>query len=119
MIAQRPDRQNTIVIRASAEQLTLAANAYAAALAILTIHHWNDWRRGLKEARRVARQKLVLFTWVGMPNGFWLFDYFPEIEIINRDIFPRLDELSSELGDIDVTPISIPVDCTDGFLCAY
>lgn len=119
MLAQRRAKENTTVICASAEQLPLAADTYDAALAILTIHHWNDWRQGLQEARRVARRKLVLLTWIGMPNGFWLFDYFPAIEHLDKDLFPSLEALATELDDIEVTPVPIPADCTDGFLCAY
>jgi SAM-dependent methyltransferase len=119
MIAQRNNNENTTVYRATAENLPFASDSFDAALAILTIHHWDDWRLGLQEALRVAKSKIVLFTWVGMPKEFWLFDYFPEIEYIDKDLFPTLDQLSSVLGNIDVTSVPIPSDCTDGFLCAY
>jgi hypothetical protein len=56
---------------------------------------------------------------VGMPEGFWLFDYFPEIEHIDKDLFPSTEQLSAVLGNIVVKPVSIPTNCTDGFLCAY
>ncbi len=68
---------------------------------------------------RVTRDKIVLLTWVGMPEGFWLFDYFPEIEYIDKDLFPSIEQLSTVLGDVDVKTVPIPSDCTDGFLCAY
>lgn len=119
MIAQRNDKENTVVYRASAENLPFAPNSFDAALAILSIHHWDDWKLGLQEALRVTKSKVVLFTWIGMPNGFWLFDYFPEIETIDVDLFPTPEQLSSVLGEIKVTPVPIPADCSDGFLCAY
>ncbi|MEZ5536711.1 MAG: class I SAM-dependent methyltransferase [Thiolinea sp.] len=119
MIAQRADKENTTVYCAPAEKLPFEANSFDAALAVLTIHHWSDWQKGLQEAMRVARSKIVLFTWVGMPNGFWLFDYFPEIEGIDKALFPSVKELAAVLGNIQVKTVPIPADCTDGFLCAY
>ena len=119
MIAQRIDKKNTKIYRASAENLPFKSNSFDAALAILTIHHWNDWQKGLQEALRVARKKIVLFSWIGMPERFWLFDYFPEIEHIDKKLFPSVEQLSTVLGSVDVKTVPIPVDCTDGFLCAY
>ncbi len=119
MIAQRMDKENTVVYRASAENLPFESNTYDAALAVLTIHHWSDWRKGLQEALRVTKSKVVLLTWIGVPEGFWLFDYFPEIEYIDKDLFPSLEQLSTVLGNVEVTTVPIPADCTDGFMCAY
>jgi SAM-dependent methyltransferase len=119
MIAQRINRENTTIYRAHAENLPFQSDSYDMALAILTIHHWDNWQKGLQEALRVARTKVVLFTWVGMSEGFWLFDYFPEIEHIDKDLFPSVRQLSKVLGNIDVKKVPIPADCTDGFMCAY
>jgi len=119
MIAQRKYNKNTTIYRASAENLPFPSNAFDAALAILTIHHWSDWKKGLEEALRVAKSKVIIFTWIGMPNDFWLFNYFPEIEYIDKELFPTFEQFSSVLGDIEVTNVPIPANCTDGFLCAY
>ena len=119
MIAQRNGRENAEIYRAYAEDLPFRSNSFDVALAILTIHHWNNWQKGLQEALRVAKTKVVLFTWVGMPEGFWLFDYFPEIEYIDKDLFPSVTQLSSVPGSIEVKTVPIPADCTDGFMCAY
>src|SRR5436190_5982425 len=79
MIAQRP-AGSARCVRARAEALPFAARTFDAALAILTIHHWSDWRAGLRELARVARQKVVLFTWDPESAGFWLVqDYLPEM----------------------------------------
>jgi SAM-dependent methyltransferase len=119
MIAQRSDGENTSVFRASAENLPFKSDSFDASMAILTIHHWNDWKKGLQEAMRVSRLKVVLLTWIGrMPNGFWLTEYFPEIGHIDKDLFPTPEQLSTVLGDIEIIPVPIPADCTDGFLCA-
>jgi SAM-dependent methyltransferase len=119
MIAQRIDRDNTKIYRAFAENLPFESSSFDAALAILTIHHWNNWQKGLQEALRVAKFKVVLFTWVGMPKGFWLFDYFPEIEHIDKALFPSVEQLSTVLGNVDVKTVPIPAGCKDGFMCAY
>jgi ubiquinone/menaquinone biosynthesis C-methylase UbiE len=36
--------------------------AFDVATAMLTIHHWSDIERGLLEARRVARDRIVFLT---------------------------------------------------------
>ena len=61
----------------------------------------------------------MLLSWIGFPQGFWLTDYFPEIEILDTRMFPSIDKLSGYLGPINVEVLPIPHDCTDGFLCAY
>jgi hypothetical protein len=62
---------------------------------------------------------LILFTWTGYGDNFWLGDYIPEIVKIDEDLFPTLEELDQMLGGISVETIEIPCDCTDGFMCAY
>lgn len=119
MIRQRPIR--TIpVVQASATDLPFRDAAFAAALAILTIHHWPDRVRGLRELVRVARHRLVLLTYDPTPTGFWLVeDYFPAIREVDRQILPTLEEIRHAVGPVDVHPLPIPHDCTDGFLGAY
>lgn len=46
MIAQRSSDAAPCV-RASAEALPFETGAFDAAMAVLTIHHWSDWRAGL------------------------------------------------------------------------
>ena len=119
MIRQRIEKPGTYVYQASAENLPFDSNSYDAALAVLTIHHWDSWEKGLSEAYRVAIEKVVLLTWFGMPQGFWLFDYLPELESVDEVLFPSIGQISSVIGEVDVVPVPIPKDCTDGFLCAY
>lgn len=108
------------VIQATAERLPFAARSFDAALAILTVHHWADRRRGLEELARVARRRVVILTWDPAHAGFWLVqDYFPEILAIDRQIFPGLDQLGEVPGRRRVVPVLIPHDCSDGFLGAY
>jgi SAM-dependent methyltransferase len=108
------------VVQASATYLPFRDASFAAALAILTMHHWPDQARGLDELRRVTHSHIVLVTWDPASTGFWLIeDYFPEIVEIDRQIFLSIDELRRALGGIEVSPLLIPHDCLDGFLGAY
>jgi SAM-dependent methyltransferase len=107
-------------VQATATELPFRDDAFDAALAILTVHHWPDRVRGLSELARVARQRVVLVTWDPAFTGFWLVDeYFPEIGAIDRRIFPSLEEVRQALGGVEVSPLLIPHDCSDGFLGAY
>jgi SAM-dependent methyltransferase len=108
-------------VRASATELPFRDAGFAAALAVLTVHHWADRARGLAELARVARERVVIVTWDPQARlPFWLVDdYFPEIPAIDRQIFPTLDEFRRVLGPLDARPLPIPHDCVDGFLGAY
>src|SRR5688500_17968710 len=59
MLDQRPPG-SAPAIRGIAERLPLADRSVDAALAVFTVHHWNDLEAGLAELKRVARDRLVL-----------------------------------------------------------
>ncbi len=72
MIAQRPANAAPVV-RALAEALPLADDRVDAVMAILSDHLWVDRRQGLRELRRVARRRVVLFNADPTAAGrFWL-----------------------------------------------
>lgn len=107
-------------VQASASHLPFRDAAFAAALAVLTVHHWPDRTRGLEELARVAQRRVVIVTWDPAASGFWLIeDYFPEIREIDRITCPSMEEFRQALGDIENRPLLVPHDCTDGFLGAY
>lgn len=118
MISQRP-RGSARCIRGTAEALPVQSRSFDAAMAILTIHHWNDWRKGLAELRRVARCRIVILTSDPEAWGFWLSDYFPSIGREDREIFPTIESIVSVLGGAEIIPVPVPHDCADGFLAAY
>ena len=119
MIRQR-QAGSAPAVQASAEALPFRDGAFAAALAILTVHHWSARARGLDELARVARGRAVIVTWDPATSGFWLVDdYFPEIVEIDRGIFPSIEELRRALGRVEVSTLPIPHDCVDGFTGAY
>ena len=108
------------VVQASATDLPFRDGGFAAALAVLTVHHWPDRARGLDELARVARERVVVVTWDPDATAFWLTgDYFPDLIAIDRRIFPTITEFRGALGAIEVVPLPIPHDCVDGFMGAY
>jgi len=108
------------VIQASAEALPFRDHLFDAALALLTLHHWTDWRRGFDEMRRVADRLVVFTVEPGDVGNFWLTDaYFPEIVELDRSRCPSVADLVRHVGDCRVDHIAIPHDCADGFLAAY
>jgi SAM-dependent methyltransferase len=119
MISQRP-ADAAPCVRASAEALPFEIGAYDAAMAVMTIHHWSDWRLGLREMRRVARRRLALLTFDADASDFWLArDYLPALMALDRKHMPKLSDLGGELGEFHAIPVQIPHDCIDGFLGAY
>ena len=56
MIAQRSSRR---VVRARAEALPFAAGAFDAAMALLTVHHWENLEAGIAELCRIAPLRVV------------------------------------------------------------
>lgn len=119
MIRQRrPD--SAPAVQASSAHLPFRDTTFAAALAVLTVHHWSDCAQGLAELNRVSRRRVVIVTWDPATPSFWLVDdYFPAIGEIDRRIFPPLDEFRRVLGEVEIQRLLVPHDCTDGFLGAY
>lgn len=119
MIKQRPQGAAP-VIQASAEWLPFRDSSFDAALAVLTLHHWEDTASGLLEMARVARKRTVIVTWDPASEGFWLVQkYFPEILEIDRQIFPTMNVIRDILGPLAVCDLPVPANCIDGFLGAY
>lgn len=113
-------RRRSSVVQAKAEALPFSDDSFDAAMAILTIHHWDDPKKGLEECARVTRSRIVILTWDPASDGFWLMqDYFPELLDLDRRIFPGMEEIGNVLGHISIQPLPIPADCIDGFLGAY
>jgi SAM-dependent methyltransferase len=124
MIAQRPPTAAP-VIHAGAEAIPLDDNSVDAAMAILSDHHWKQREQGLREMRRVARERVVLFN--ADPGSFARFwfseEYLPEfydlMEARYREPGTWERELAEQLGEIRLVPVPIPHDCRDGFYGAW
>jgi SAM-dependent methyltransferase len=121
MRAQRP-AGSVEAIDARAEDLPFDNDAFDAATAILTVHHWSDPAAGLRELRRVTRGRVVVLTFDPHEvDSFWLVrDYLPEIGVRDRQRLPPIPAVVEGLGgDATVERVPIPHDCRDGFLGAY
>lgn len=92
-------------------------------MAILTLHHWSDWKRGLSEMYRVSRGPVVVLTHDPTEYDFWLLDYFPTLREMDRGMFPTMKEITDVSRSngrlVETIAVPIPHDCTDGFLGAY
>lgn len=120
MITQR--RPGVVpVVRAVAEHLPVCTDAVDAALAILTVHHWSDVEAGIAEMTRVARRRVVIFTWDHIVfQQFWLLrEYLPAAAETDTRLAVPLAKLVSLLDNASVDVVPIPHDCLDGFGGAY
>jgi SAM-dependent methyltransferase len=108
-------------VRARAEALPFPDRAFDAALATLTLHHWEDLERGLREMQRVARRQVVFYFEPAWSVMLWLVDeYFPEVtDLQSERAAPDLDRIAATLAVDHVEPILIPADCEDGFGGCY
>jgi SAM-dependent methyltransferase len=122
MIAQRDPRLPP-VIPTGAYPLPLEDRSVDAAMAILTIHHWDrDQERGVRELRRVARGPVVILTFDPQVSArMWLMaDYLPEVAELDRRIFPTPQTLARWLdAEVDVREVPIPRDTPDWTLGSF
>jgi SAM-dependent methyltransferase len=120
MIAQRPPGAAPAV-QAVAEQLPIGTNTVDAALAVLTIHHWADLDHGIGEMVRIARHRVVIFTWDdAVFQQFWLLkEYLPAAAETDARLAIPLTRVAELLDNPAVLPVSVPHDCIDGFGGAY
>lgn len=119
MRAQRPS-EAAPCLAGSAESLPLDDDSVDAAMACVTIHHWEDRAAGLAELRRVARGPVVVFTFELRCLIAWQRDYFEQAVAIEQPRFGTLEEVAAELGGkVRIESIPTPADCTDGFFEAF
>jgi SAM-dependent methyltransferase len=105
-------------IQASAGHLPFDDKSFDASMAILTVHHWPDKAAGLREMRRVTRGRIVLLTFDPSQRP-WLTDYLPELAALDEAQMPMMADYERWLGAVQITPVPVPHDCSDGFLHAY
>jgi SAM-dependent methyltransferase len=119
MRAQRPPGAAP-AIAARAEALPLDDGAVDAAMACVTIHHWEPRAAGLAELRRVARGPVVVFTFDLDALPAWQQDFLAENVAVERPRFGPVEDVAAMLGgSVRIETIPTPADCTDGFFEAF
>ena len=120
MRAQRPEGAPPCVA-AEAESPPFEDQSFDAAMAVSTVHHWQDPVAGLREMRRVARRVVVLTSDASdtvLRHRFWLTrDYLPEFAGLFAG-WPSPDGLAGAIG-ARAEPALIPRDRADGLFEAY
>lgn len=125
MLLQAKEKNpQTNFIKANSENIPLPDNHFNGAIAILTIHHWENILTGLNEINRVLKPnaKLVLFSFTPeQMRGYWLYHYFPRmIETCMKQIpdLKTMEKLFTESGfsHLKNQPYFIQPDLEDHFL---
>jgi SAM-dependent methyltransferase len=119
MRRQRPSHLSPAV-DATAENLPFPDHSFDASMATFTVHQWAELGRGLSEMRRVTRGPVLVLSCA--PNEldrFWLNEYAPEAIEVEAKRYPSIDTIRDFLGAVEVIPVPIPLECTDGFGEAY
>jgi SAM-dependent methyltransferase len=119
MRAQRPP-DAAPALDARAEALPFDDDSFDAAMACVTIHHWEPAWKGLAELRRVARGPVVVFTFELDALPDWQQEFLREGLVIERPRFPAIEDVARWLGGgTRVERVPTPADCMDGFFEAF
>lgn len=108
-------------IDATAERLPFVDDCFDASMATFTVHQWHDKAAGLAGMRRVTRGPVVILSCdPTLLDRFWLAEYAPEAIAVEARRYPRMETIAEGLGgDVQITSVDIPLECTDGFSEAY
>jgi SAM-dependent methyltransferase len=119
MIAQRPAAAAPVV-RASSAALPLPDGWADAALAVNTVHHWDDWAAGLAELCRVAPKRVVLAIDFEQHARFWLLsEYLPDVRAHTLACRPGADAVADAIGATEIHVLDVPRAMHDGVMGAY
>ncbi|HEX4220049.1 MAG TPA: methyltransferase domain-containing protein [Acidimicrobiales bacterium] len=106
-------------VRAVAERLPFSDGAAEAVLAVLTVHHWADWRSGIDELCRVAPLRVVLTYYPLRHMEQWLIrEYVPEVAELEADR-PLLDDVCERLGATSIIDLPLSRVFCDGVMGAF
>jgi SAM-dependent methyltransferase len=119
MIGQRPAGAAPVV-RGRAEDLPFADDSFDAAMAIITVHHWDDPAAGLAEMARVARDRVLVLTFDPPPlRAHWMVrDYVPGLYDAHVEMVGSIETVTDALPGATVEAIPMPRLCEDAFWCA-
>jgi SAM-dependent methyltransferase len=107
-------------VRASASSLPVRTDWADVSMAVLTIHHWDDWERGLEELCRVAPRRVVLGIDFAVHAEFWLLqEYLPEVLDHTLRCRPSADVIAGAIGATTSIVLPTYADLQDGVLGAH
>jgi SAM-dependent methyltransferase len=120
MLRQRAPHAAPAVL-APAEALPFADRSFDVALASLTVHHWDDVARGLRELQRVAPRQVIFYFEPSFSGTTWLVaEYLPEVLALGSEQgAPGTGDFRSLLEVARVEVVPVPSDCVDGFTGCY
>lgn len=105
-----------------AENLPLSNQAAEAAIIILALHHFQDYRQALREIHRVlTKGQIIIFTYdPTMISSFWLTKYFPGLIKDVESTFIPISQLTAEIhavtgNNANVIPFRLPHNLSDSF----
>lgn len=121
MRQQRLSNNKIPAINAKGDNLPFDDNSFDATMAMVTIHHWPDMDKGLKELRRVTKEQVIIMTFDPTAlDNFWNVHYFPELIEVEKARYPTIEFIKNSLGgNCEVVEVPIPLDCVDGFQEAF
>jgi SAM-dependent methyltransferase len=107
-------------VRASAAALPVRAGWAEVVMAILTVHHWDDWAGGLEELCRVAPRRLVLGIDFEQHAEFWLLqEYLPDVLAHTLRCEPSADVIAEAIDATECIELPAFRDLQDGVLGAH
>jgi SAM-dependent methyltransferase len=119
MIAQRPPDAAPIA-RAGGTALPILDHSLHAALAVLTLHHWGDWRAGLAELARVAPRRVIVTIDFEVHAHFWLLEhYLPQVAAVERGLRPSPADIAAAIPVVETIDLPLPPDLADGVLGSF
>jgi SAM-dependent methyltransferase len=105
---------------ASAQRLPFDDDTFEAAMACVTVHHWDPIEVGLAEMRRVASGPVVVFTFELDCLPAWQLEILREGIALERPRFATAQRIAAMLGGrTRIEHIPTPADCADGFFEAF
>lgn len=118
---QRLEKNKVPAINAKAGNLPFDDKSFDASMALVTVHHWPDMKKGLQEMRRVTKNQVVIMTFdPAQLDNFWNAHYFPELIAVEKARYPTVEYIQESLGgSSQIIPIPIPLQCVDGFQEAF
>ena len=121
MRQQRLVNNKIPAINAKGDNLPFDDKSFDATMAMVTIHHWPDIDKGLKELRRVTKGQVIIMTFdPDTLDKFWNVNYFPELIAVEKVRYPTIEFIKNSLGgNCEVVEIPIPLNCIDGFQEAF